>query len=132
MDEMNIDGYEDLADVLRKAYRQAALEKGRERHAKHGEPFCDQHMQTISRALRSDRGMAYQVCKKVIEGIDLPDHHARERELLGAIVYIAGMVIYHRNEPKAFPEEPAVRRSPFGYCELCHSMPCDCKHGINE
>ena len=91
---MNAPGYEQLAEVLQAAFNQAAEGKGAERHA-NGQPFHEQRMQTISTLLNSDAGMAFQVCKKVTEGMALP-HAARERELLGAIVYIAGMVIFHR------------------------------------
>lgn len=91
---MNASGYEQLADVLQAAFNQAAEGKGAERHA-NGLPFHEQRMQTISTLLDSDAGMAFQACKKITEGMGL-SHAARERELLGAIVYIAGMVIFHR------------------------------------
>lgn len=101
---MNTPGYEQLAAVLQDAFKQAAAGKGAERHAK-GQPFHEQRMQTISTLLDSDAGMAFQVCKKLTEGMGLP-HEARERELLGAINYIAGIVIFHRQrQPKA--EAPA-------------------------
>lgn len=87
--------YRWLRDVLRLAYDQAATGKGRERHAR-GNPFEEQHMQTISQLLDTDRGMAFQAVKKLTEGLDMADAAARERELLGAINYIAGIVIYHR------------------------------------
>lgn len=96
---MNAPGYEQLAEVLQAAFNQAAEGKGAERHA-NGQPFHEQRMQTISTLLDSDAGMAFQVCKKVTEGMALP-HAARERELLGAIVYIAGMVIFHRQREDA-------------------------------
>lgn len=96
---MNAPGYEQLAEVLQAAFSQAAEGKGAERHA-NGQPFHEQRMQTISTLLGSDAGMAFQVCKKVTEGMALP-HAARERELLGAIVYIAGMVIFHRQREEA-------------------------------
>lgn len=96
---MNAPGYEQLAEVLQAAFSQAAEGKGAERHA-NGQPFHEQRMQTISTLLDSDAGMAFQVCKKVTEGMALP-HAARERELLGAIVYIAGMVIFHRQREEA-------------------------------
>lgn len=96
---MNTPGYEQLAAVLQAAFDQAAAGKGAERHA-NGLPFHEQRMQTISTLLDSDAGMAFQVCKKVTEGMGLP-HEARERELLGAINYIAGMVIFHRQRESA-------------------------------
>ncbi|MNZ47730.1 hypothetical protein D3C78_654550 [compost metagenome] len=87
-------GYEQLQDVLQAAMDQAAKGKGAERHA-NDLPFHEQRMQSISAMLDSDAGMAYQVCKKIAEARGM-SHDARERELLGAIVYTAGMVIYHR------------------------------------
>lgn len=89
----DVPGYESLREVLAAAYDQAARGKGKERHA-NDLPFHKQRMQSISHLLRSDAGMAYQVCKKVTEGLDLPTPEARRRELLGAINYIAGILIF--------------------------------------
>ena len=86
--------YQSLQDVLDAAYGQAAHGKGKERHAR-GNPFEQQHMQSISRLLGTDRGMAFQAIKKLTEGLDMTDAAARERELLGAIVYIAGILVSH-------------------------------------
>lgn len=108
---MNVPGYEQLAEVLKAAYDQAANGKGKERHA-NDLPFPEQRMLGISRLLDSDGGMAYQACKKVTEARGLK-HDARERELLGAIVYIAGMVIFHRE--RARDEQP----------KTCGGMPID-------
>lgn len=88
--------YQSLREILLLAYEQAAEGKGKERHAR-GNPFEEQHMQTISRLLDTDRGMAFQVIKKLTEGLDMEDPAARERELLGAINYIAGIVVYYRS-----------------------------------
>lgn len=109
---MNTPGYEQLAAVLQAAFDQAANGKGAERHA-NDLPFHEQRMQGISGLLNTDGGMAYQVCKKILEARDMP-HAARERELLGAIVYTAGMVIYHRGrhiEPGIDPVLQATRES---------------------
>lgn len=92
---MRVPGYEQLASVLQDAYDQCAEGKGAERHAR-GNPFHEQHMQTISRLFNTDKGMAFQVVKKLTEGLDMPDHDRRERELLGVIVYTAGIILYHR------------------------------------
>lgn len=91
-------GYEALTRVLNDALSQAAHGKGAERHA-NDLPFHEQRMQTISKALESDKGMAFQVIKKLTEGLQL-DHDRREKELLGAIVYLAGIVIYYRKEQR--------------------------------
>lgn len=94
---MNAPGYEHLAAVLKDAYAQAAFGKGKERHA-NDLPFDHQPMQTISRLLGNPTGMTYQVCKKVVEAMNMKDRAARRRELLGAIVYLAGVVVYEDNE----------------------------------
>ena len=95
-----VPGYEELEAVLRAAYEQASAGKGADRHA-NGNPFHEQRMQGISDLLKSERGMAYQVCKKIAEGIDLPTEAAVEKELLGAIVYTAGMIIWRRRHASA-------------------------------
>lgn len=94
---MNAPGYEHLAAVLQDAYAQAAFGKGKERHA-NDLPFDHQPMQAISRLLGNPTGMTYQVCKKVVEAMNMKDRAARRRELLGAIVYLAGVVVYEDNE----------------------------------
>lgn len=88
-------GYEKLVAVFQAAHDQAAHGKGKERHA-NGLPFHEQRMQSISKTLASADGMAYQVVKKMTEGLQFDDHKRREKELLGAINYLAGIVIYFR------------------------------------
>lgn len=90
-----VHGYEQLASVLQDAYTQASVGKGRERHA-NDQPFHQQRMQTISGLLDSDDGMAFQAIKKLTEGLQFSDANAREKELLGAIVYIAGIIVRQR------------------------------------
>lgn len=90
-----VPGYQELADILQAAYDQAARGKGKERHA-NDLPFKDQRMQVISDLLDSDDGMAYQVIKKLTEGLQFKDPAAREKELLGSIVYIAGILVRQR------------------------------------
>lgn len=94
---MDAPGYEHLAAVLKDAYAQAASGKGKERHA-NDLPFDHQPMQAISRLLGNPTGMTYQVCKKVVEAMNMKDRAARRRELLGAIVYLAGVVVYEDNK----------------------------------
>lgn len=88
-------GYEKLVAVFQAAHDQAAHGKGKERHA-NGLPFHEQRMQSISKLLDSPDGMAYQVVKKMTEGLQFEDHQQREKELLGAINYLAGIVIFFR------------------------------------
>ena len=90
-----VKGYEKLVAVYQDAHDQAAKGKGDERHA-NGQPFHEQRMQQISGLLRSSDGMAFQAIKKLTEGLQFEDHARREAELLGALNYIAGIVIYYR------------------------------------
>lgn len=88
--------YRSLAGILVEAYTQAQSGKGKERHA-NDLPFVDQPMQAISHLLDSDKGMAYQACKKIVEATNMQNLPAFEREILGAINYLAGMIIFNRN-----------------------------------
>ena len=92
---ITVKGYEKLVAVYQDAHDQAAKGKGDERHA-NGQPFHEQRMQQISGLLRSSDGMAFQAIKKLTEGLQFEDHARREAELLGALNYIAGIVIYYR------------------------------------
>lgn len=89
------DGYETLSDVLLRAFDQAAKGKGAERHADN-KPFDDQPMQHIARR----RGVGFilgQADKKSEEAQGMLSRGEREKavhELLGAIVYLAGAIIY--------------------------------------
>lgn len=85
--------YASLANVLYRAYDQAANGKGKERHA-NDLPFEEQPMQTVSELVGDNHGLAFQAIKKVQESMVLPEQEARVRELLGAINYIAGMIIF--------------------------------------
>lgn len=84
--------YTSLALVLQRAFDQASDGKGSERHAT-GQPFEAQPMQTISELLGSHDGLLFQAMKKIQESQRLP-HDAAVRELLGAINYISGAIIY--------------------------------------
>lgn len=88
---MNEPGYEKLADVLGRAYAQAATGKGRERHA-NDKPFHVQPMQDLIRL----HGVGFatgQASKKASEALGLPTVERQVAELLGAIVYLSGAVI---------------------------------------
>jgi len=92
-------GYTGLLDVLVEALNQAQYGKGAERHNLTGKvPFERQRMQLISELIGSVDGMAYQACKKITEGVKLPTLERQVAELLGAIVYIAGMIVFLRNQ----------------------------------
>jgi hypothetical protein len=84
-------GYDSLAVVLKRAFDQASAGKGRERHA-NALPFDQQPMQTIA----GQYGVGFllgQAAKKAQESQSLPA--GRDvAELLGAINYLAGAVIF--------------------------------------
>jgi hypothetical protein len=83
-------GYASLADVLNRAFDQAARGKGDERHAT-PKPFEEQPMQARIRA----HGIGFatgQAAKKSEEAHRLPRDRA-VHELLGAIIYLAGAII---------------------------------------
>ncbi len=83
-------GYSSLADVLNRAFDQAARGKGAQRHAQ-GQAFNRQPMQDLIRL----HGVGFatgQASKKAQESHRLPRSHA-VAELLGAINYLAGAII---------------------------------------
>lgn len=84
--------YDRLKEVLIRAFYQAATGKGEARHGK-GLPFEKQPMQTISQSLDTNAGLLYQAAKKAQESksLDLDD---AVFELLGAINYLAGAIIF--------------------------------------
>lgn len=90
-----VPGYERLAKVLCAAAEQASEGKGKERHA-NDLPFDKQPMQTIA----ADHGVGFitgQARKKMEEALGMlgrSEHAATIKELLGAINYVAGAVIY--------------------------------------
>lgn len=87
-------GYESLAHVLARAFDQASNGKGQERHA-NALPFHKQPMQVIAGQV----GPAFltgQAIKK-IQGSQVLPARRDVAELLGAINYIAGVVIYLEN-----------------------------------
>lgn len=101
------EGYETLFKVLREAHDQAAYGKGASRHG-NALPYAVQPMQTIGFLLHSSEGMLYQVIKKTQEANSRLEAGRRSgdpetmkaakafarQELLGAINYLAGALIY--------------------------------------
>lgn len=87
--------YHALAVTLAEAFEQAATGKGKERHA-NDLPFTRQRMQTIAQGMGTEAGLIYQACKKSQESMAM-DEPAAARELAGAIVYLAGAIIYRRS-----------------------------------
>lgn len=87
------DDYLPLLRTFLGALEQAAYGKGRERHA-NDLPFVEQPILTMAQMLGSDAGLAQQVIKKTIEARGLPTKNARIKELRGAMVYAAAMVLF--------------------------------------
>ncbi len=90
-------GYETLAEVLSRAFNQATAGKGKERHA-NDLPFDKQPMQTIAAA----HGVGFltgQAAKKTQEAHGLP-HDRAVAEILGAINYLAGAIIFMETSRK--------------------------------
>ena len=85
--------YTSLENVLHRALEQVSAGKGAERHAT-GQAFEDQPMQTISRLVGSHHGLLYQAIKKAQESTRLPTVERQVAELLGAINYLAGAIIF--------------------------------------
>lgn len=120
-------GYTCLVEIFRDAHNHAARGKGLERHA-NDLPFEDQRMLAISRSLDSPNGMAYQVMKKITEGLALPEYYRTRSELLGALNYLAGIVIFLDEKhgepgPAPTPDELAtaamLRRVACQHCPDC-------------
>lgn len=88
---MDEPGYHTLADVLARAFEQAAHGKGRERHA-NDKPFHLQPMQELIAAYGT--GFSLGQAEKKARESQAMEHDAMVRELLGAIVYLAGTVVF--------------------------------------
>jgi hypothetical protein len=94
---MSVEGYEKLADVLLRAYDQASAGKGKDRHA-NDLPFHLQPMQQICDQVGVGFAMG-QAIKKAQESLGLPRDRAIA-EVLGAINYLAGVVIFMEKQPR--------------------------------
>ena len=87
-------GYEELARVLKLAYHQAAVGKGRERHAAPQGTFLPFHEQPIVTlpGMFGPGAQAFQITKKLPEACSKGGYHGKQ-EILGAIVYCAAMYL---------------------------------------
>lgn len=85
------EGYACLARVLDEALEQASVGKGHERHAQ-ARLFLEQPMQQLI-SLYGPGFALGQAGKKMQEAQRLSPE-ARRKELLGAIVYIAGVIVH--------------------------------------
>ena len=87
------DGYSSLRQILDRAYDQAAVGKGNERHA-NGKPFDAQPIHAIGEMV----GVGFnagQAMKKAQEAVSMHGRGEGDKavhELLGAIVYLASAI----------------------------------------
>lgn len=87
--------YTSLFDVLDRALSQAVTGKGAERHG-NGLPFEEQPMQTICTMLGTNHFALGQAIKKIVESSKM-DKDKAVHELLGAINYVAGAIVWLEN-----------------------------------
>lgn len=92
MRDQTYEGYEVLAGIFMKAVQQAAVGKGKERHAS-DKPFEEQQIIKIPLSLGDTHGvsLAFQAIKKTTESFRLKPRAAIE-ECLGVIVYTAARI----------------------------------------
>jgi hypothetical protein len=88
--ELYSPGYHSLAKVLGRAFDQAAIGKGKLRHA--GDMPFDKQVMQVGAAQFGVGALLFQAFKKAEESQRL-DTDAAVNELLGAINYLAGAVI---------------------------------------
>ena len=93
--ESEHNNYSTLRNVLDRAFEQASSGKGQERHGQNL-PFDKQPMQQIQDLVGEGFALG-QAIKKMQESQRL-SHDAAIRELLGAINYIAGVIIHKERE----------------------------------
>jgi len=89
---------EGLHRVIDEAFAQAAVGKGRERHA-NDLPFEEQPIMVIPQLLGDGDAYShrFQAVKKISEVRNLPNASAKKHELLGAINYLAAAVLLIEN-----------------------------------
>ena len=97
-----VHGYEDLHRVLVRALDQAQQGKGKERHAD-GKPFAEQPMQQLITLY--GQGFALGQAGKKMQESQRMERNAAVRELLGAIVYIAGGIIALESRQDSRPDD---------------------------
>jgi hypothetical protein len=95
IDNIIYEGYGRLFGVLNDAYAQAAIGKGKDRHA-NNEPFHEQDICTITKS--EGHGFTRgQAIKKIKEAKRLSPASAIH-ELMGAIIYLAADIIVIEDE----------------------------------
>lgn len=89
-----VPGYDDLFQILMKAYERASVGKGHQRHSG-GEPFNRQWILRGSRRFGVG-SLSYQIGKKNEEIERLETTEAKVKELLDIMVYAAAEIILLR------------------------------------
>lgn len=119
------EAYQSLQDVLDRAFNQAATGKGAVRHGQNL-PFEQQPMLRISHTLGTNAGLLYQAAKKAQESQRM-DKDAAVAELLGAINYLAGAIIFletaQAEEKRDGSIPPVAQKWSCPACE-CIGAPC--------
>jgi len=78
---------------------QAAVGKGKERHAEPGVPFVEQPIVTEGLEQGTNGFQIGQARKKALESMRLPTRERQVAELLGAINYLAAAIIVLEKKP---------------------------------
>lgn len=93
IDPLESHNYAPLRAILDAAYEQSAAGKGVERHG-NGLPWLEQPILTVTRhhGLGFATGQAEKKIREAVGMVNRGDKAAAERELLGAIVYVAGAI----------------------------------------
>ena len=116
-------GYQLLDDVLSRAYHQAAKGKGAERNAD-DKPFHEQPMQRLCELYGVGFALG-QAAKKSQEAMRMPRDRA-VAELLGAINYLAGAIIFLERQQATEPIAANDNQPACGGQGIC-SAPQVCK-----
>lgn len=87
--------YSGLKRVFDQAFTSQTEGKSKARHNKTGIlPFEQQRIMTISETINSPHGLTYQVTKKMLEALDMPEIEKTIHELQGAMVYLGALILY--------------------------------------
>lgn len=87
--------YAELKRVFEQAFKSQTEGKAKARHNQSGViPFEQQRIMTISETIGSPHGLTYQVNKKMLEALEMPEVEKTIHELQGAMVYLGALILY--------------------------------------